>query len=337
VISALIYYPVGSEERAKIIAAAVRAFPYFIAGFTDDGYCSEGAGYWSYGFGHYLLAGLALRDAPEKIDIFNHDPKIKRIARYGFEYKLDANLSPRFADGAGAPASCYLDISSKIWPDLRINLGVRTEFPDAQVWICRDGNFAVGFKGGHNNEFHNHNDLGSYNVLLDGEIRSGDVGGEVYTRRTFSKDRYVSKVLNSYAHPVPRFNGILQGTGAEFKATVLKTEFTPERDVVVLDLSKAYPERVGLDTFTRTFTFTRGENASFEIEDAIKLSDPTLIEEPFVWSGKNPLKPVYSSNLKEVEKFEEKVDNPGHADAYINGLRTTQPVTEATFKFIFKK
>lgn len=336
VMSALLFYPYGSEERAKIVDAAVKAFPYFLAGFADDGYCTEGAGYWSYGFGHYLLAGLALRDAPEKIDLFHQDPKVKLIARYGYEYKLDAGLSPRFADGAGTPAKCYLDIVTKIWPDLRLDLGLRTEFPAAQVWICRDKNFAVGFKGGHNDEFHNHNDLGSYDVLVNGRIVSGDVGGEVYTRRTFSKDRYVSKVLNSYAHPVPRFGGVLQGTGAKYRAKVVKTAFADDKDVVVLDLTAAYPKEANLASFIRTFTFTRGAEAAFEIKDEIRLSEPTVVEDPFVWTGENPLYPRMVCDCKESEAFEEKVENPGKSEVRIAGLRTTKPVSDVTFRFVFR-
>ena len=333
--SALLYYPVGSEERKRIVDAVLKAFPYFIAGFTDDGYCSEGAGYWSYGFGHYLLAGLALREAPEKIDIFG-DPKIKRIARYGFEYKLTAGQSPQFADGGGTPAGCFLGMLGEIWPDLKLDLGLRSEFPDAQVWICRGENFAVGFKGGHNNEFHNHNDLGSYNVLVDGKIRSGDVGGEVYTRRTFSKDRYVSKVLNSYAHPVPRFGGVLQGTGAEYKAKVVRTDFTPERDTVVLDLSGAYPAGANLDSFIRTFTFVRGKSAAFEIEDDIRFKTPTAVEEPVVWTAADPLIPELVADVP-CEIFEETVENPGRKPVRIRGLRTTAPVSAAKFKFSFSE
>src|SRR5690606_12740400 len=47
------------------------------------------------------------------------------------------------------------------------SLGVRSYFPDAQVYIGRPAAaspkaLAVSIKGGNNNEHHNHNDLGSY-------------------------------------------------------------------------------------------------------------------------------------------------------------------------------
>ena len=48
--------------------------PHFIGGFTDDGYCSEGMGYWNYGFGHYIMMGLAVRAATKgKLDIFQDE------------------------------------------------------------------------------------------------------------------------------------------------------------------------------------------------------------------------------------------------------------------------
>ena len=33
----------------------------FLKGFTPDGYCGEGTGYWNYGFGHYVLLSEEIR------------------------------------------------------------------------------------------------------------------------------------------------------------------------------------------------------------------------------------------------------------------------------------
>jgi len=43
------------DKRAFFIAAAENYSKYFLDGFTDDGYCSEGLGYWNYGFGYYIM------------------------------------------------------------------------------------------------------------------------------------------------------------------------------------------------------------------------------------------------------------------------------------------
>ena len=285
--AALAYYPEGSAERAEIVRAAVDAVPSFMKGFTDDGYCSEGAGYWNYGYGHFLEMGLALRAAPEKIDLFAKFPKSKTVAKYGFEYKLTAKTSPRFADGGGSPNERYLAMCSSIWPDLSLDLGPRSSFPKAQVWICRPAARAkgvtLGFKGGHNDEFHNHNDIGSYNIAHGDAIVTGDPGGEVYTKRTFSSRRYESKVLNSYAHPVPRVDGALQGTGRKFAGKVLKEEFADGKDVVEIDLAGAYKcDR--LVSLVRTFVYDRA-NASVAVTDRVKFSAPASFEDPAVSLG----------------------------------------------------
>ena len=40
------------ERRAFFAASAEKYIQYFLKGLTPDGYCSEGVGYWNYGFGH---------------------------------------------------------------------------------------------------------------------------------------------------------------------------------------------------------------------------------------------------------------------------------------------
>ena len=88
------------------------------------------------------------------------------------------------------------------------------------------GQMGVAIKGGNNNEHHNHNDVGSYVVGVAGHAYVLDPGGEVYTRRTFSRERYVSPMLNSYGHPVPVVAGQRQTTGRQSAARVLDAAFT---------------------------------------------------------------------------------------------------------------
>jgi hypothetical protein len=51
------------KERAWFVAAAEHYIRYFLKSFTADGYCSEGIGYWNYGFGHFLMLGETVRQA----------------------------------------------------------------------------------------------------------------------------------------------------------------------------------------------------------------------------------------------------------------------------------
>ena len=95
-------------------------------------------------------------------------------------------------------------------PERRVNpLPIRNCYPNGQVWVFRPDPqsastaFAVGVKGGHNAEFHNHNDVGSYAIRFGGVLISGDPGGTEYTAITFSPKRYTIPIISSYGHPVP--------------------------------------------------------------------------------------------------------------------------------------
>ena len=148
---------------------------------------------------------------------------------------------------------------------------LRGDFPDAGVLVCRAPQDTSGeydpcqlcafFKGGNNGEFHNHNDLGVYGILLGKNYLVVDPGDEVYTQRTFSPRRYEGELLNSYGHSVPRVNGTLQIGGKEARAVVLEKSLTPQADTLTLDLTSAYPEQ-GLQTLNRTCLFTRAEIGS---------------------------------------------------------------------------
>lgn len=149
-------------------------------------------------------------------------------------------------------------------------------FADAGIFVCRsrhgEQTFGAAIKAGHNAEMHNHNDVGSYLAVVNNHAYLVDPGGEQYTRRTFSKDRYVSKVLNSYGHPVPVVAGKLQSTGRAAKGVITKTAFTDEQDTVVIDLKDAYdvPE---LTALTRTFTFHR-TRPEIVIRDEVTFASP---------------------------------------------------------------
>lgn len=155
-------------------------------------------------------------------------------------------------------------------------------FSDVQFLICRplkgaDSRLAATFKGGHNGVNHNHNDLGTFTVLGGNKELLVDPGAEVYSSRTFSKDRYDGNLLNSYGHPVPVVAGSLQVVGEEAYTTVLDESFSDEEDRVVLDLAKAY--RVDtLKALKRTFSYVRSTYGFVEVVDEVAYSAPESFE-----------------------------------------------------------
>ena len=267
-------------DRALFVEGAVNAVPQYVASFTDDGYCSEGMGYWNYGFGHFLQMGMLFRQASGgKIDVFV-DPKLRRVGAYARGYTLRPGASPSFADGCGAAAEEYLKIVDRIWPDLPKAFEPVTEFPAGCVWLLRDPNgLSVAFKGGHNDELHNHNDVGSYYVMDRDSFIGGDAGSEEYTRFTFSPQRYESKIINSYGHPVPVVGGKLQSLGRKAAAKVVSKDLAGAVQTVALDLTSAYDAST-LKSLVRTFAYDRAAK-TFTVRDRVEFSQPTAFESAF--------------------------------------------------------
>lgn len=352
------------QERARFAESAERTTVPFLSGFTADGYCSEGMGYWNYGFGHHLQLGLALRQATGgEVDLFR-DPKNLAVMSYGFAYALERGVSPYFADGGGNVDIVNLCLGRQVWPELAdgeiarapvlrgtyaaialrafgqegglppakaaAGLPARTFFADAQVLISRPGpqgrgKLSVAMKGGHNGEMHNHNDVGSYYLLCDGVAMSGDPGGEIYTRRTFSKDRYVSKVLNSYGHPVPVLGGELQETGRKAAAAVAHSDFTEARDLFTIDFSAAYGKSAP-EKLARTFVYDRA-GKRFSVTDEVRFGKPSSFSVPLVTYGKleKTADPDVFTLVRDKRSLtvrvkadapwecsEETIENPGH-------------------------
>ncbi|MFI3302904.1 MAG: hypothetical protein SNI18_07040, partial [Rikenellaceae bacterium] len=81
-----------SKSRDEILGAigsSINSMKYYISGFGEDGYCSEGLGYWNYGFGHYLYLAEILYDYTDgKIDLFKFDnpKKMEAIGNFPAAY-----------------------------------------------------------------------------------------------------------------------------------------------------------------------------------------------------------------------------------------------------------
>ncbi|MBN1291759.1 MAG: heparinase II/III family protein [Candidatus Latescibacteria bacterium] len=313
---------IGSpDDRAWFLLGTERYAPNYLLSFTDDGYCSEGLGYWNYGFGHYIMLAEAVSLATGgKMDIMT-GRKIENIARYPINIEIMDGVYPAFADcHVGAkPSTRYMrylnrrfdfgldtyeqaerssdgqlyemalfeinDPYSENKSSVKLSTGesvqsthLRSWFENAGVLICRPssgkkGSIGVALKGGHNNEHHNHNDVGSFVVVLDGKSLLLDPGGEVYTGRTFSDQRYESNVLNSFGHPVPRIDGTLQKTGEEACGKVVSTTFTDSKDTLVLDISSAY-DIDETEKLERSFEYSREGRGSLTITDRAVFSMP---------------------------------------------------------------
>ncbi len=208
----------------------------------------------------------------------NSKPGMQLMSYINRRYELGLNdfVVPDFATASGGVASALMYSCSNSATARPAAAGkefyeLHSLFEHGGVLNCRPlpqsaCRLTVSFKGGHNNEPHNHNDLGSFVVVLGKESLILDPGGEVYTARTFSKDRYLSKLLNSYGHPVPVIAGKLQRPGAEARAVIVTKNFTDLSDTYVMDLRSAY-EVPALQALKRSFVYRRAGEGSLTVTD----------------------------------------------------------------------
>jgi Heparinase II/III-like protein len=172
--------------------------------------------------------------------------------------------------------SCPNSSSERTVASTRAAPALRDWFDDAKVLICRpaDGaedRLSVAIKAGHNGLSHGHDDLGSFVAAIGKSVLLADPGSEVYTARTFSKDRYQSKVLNSFGHNVPIVDDVLQGHTAAAKAEVIRREASDDVDTLTLDLTSAYSSP-DLKELRRTFVYDRSERGTLGIMDEAEFS-----------------------------------------------------------------
>ena len=205
-----------------------------------------------------------LNDADSELYVYH--PGGNRLAPVGiFGFPL-----PVFGGSvvAGAPATPAESLSEKL----------RYYFPDGGVLITRSEEpgkprVGVSIKGGTNNNPHGHPDNGSYVVVVNDETLLVDPGAEPYNAKTFTAQRLDSMMLNSYGHDVPYVGKTLQSVGPAALGKIVSTDFTPEKDTLVMDLSTSYAVP-GLKKLMRTYVLDRAR-PSLEITDEAEFDQPT--------------------------------------------------------------
>ena len=268
----------------EFIARTVRSMNGFLTGFDSKGICYEGAGYWSYGFGHFVMYADMIRNFTDgKVNFFERE-QIKYISSYYQKMFLSNDIGVSFSDGGATmryPAYLIHFLKNEYPDDVLVydkkygsfdEANVRTFlwyndeafnnpasdkesfelYADEAQWMIKK-TAAYGFagKGGCNNEFHNHNDVGSFIFAKEGRHIFTDPGGGLYTRQYFAADtRYTILECSSRGHSVPMINGVCQSFGKQFAAKDAKYE----DGVFSLDIVGAY-ECEGLSSVKRSFTF----------------------------------------------------------------------------------
>jgi len=302
---------VTDEDRLKpMLERCGRAMDRFLDGYGDDGGCPEGVDYWVYGFGYFVYYAEALRERtgedlmaiPKVADIaaFPHRVALGGGAFVPFSDAserpwLPAGLLTRLAGRFGTPAPVavpsFHDDHCYRWAHLARTLSwyrpagaaaqtpATSDFLPDLAWVVDRGRFVFAAKGGHNDEPHNHVDLGHFLLHVRGDNILTDLGAGEYTREYFSDGRYDYLHPSAQGHSLPVVDGHGQLPGRDRAAMVLRHEVSADGVCFDLDLTAAY-EVAGLRRLVRRFHWWR--EGRLELTDEITADRPLALDEVFV-------------------------------------------------------
>ena len=118
--------------------------------------------------------------------------------------------------------------------------------PSTQVLLARTeagtaAGLTLAIKGGHNGEHHNHNDVGTVVVALNGVPVIVDPGRPTYTAQTFGPNRYDIWTMQSSWHSVPEIRDTAQAPGPQHTARDATPQLDGDGSALTLDIAGAYP------------------------------------------------------------------------------------------------
>jgi len=313
-------YAIEDDERlAAVLARLLPAMDSFLSGFSEDGACLEGIGYWKYGFSYFVsFAELLERRTAGNISLFS-DPRVEKIASFQQKIYFPGGRTVCFSDGSNRAkwfpgltfflsrrfegvtllpeSTCELSYSTDHchrWSTILCNLlwaeekaaeenAYRTCYLPAAQWFIGHSPTGAGVaaKAGHNDEPHNHNDVGSFQYYLNGEEMLSDLGSGEYTRQYFSEQRYDFFVCGSQGHSVPMIDGCTQRAGSEAcaKNVVL------DENGIRMEMADAYGLEC-LPSLKRSLRFDESNGAAYLTDEFVLDDEPHDICERFITYGK---------------------------------------------------
>ncbi len=339
----------SKEARAVYLAAAEHYSQYFLNSIDEDGFNTEGVGYWSYAFDNYaILREILVHTTHGKVDLFL-TPKVRNAALFGIRMRIGVNGYPFFGDarcttlpgfkligyyntalrlGLDLPKYSPEDTyrADRLFPPTPVATGtaavqpedqLRSFYAKAGVYCGRPASgspcqLGIGIKAGGNHD-HSHNDVGSYDIVLGQTAVTGDPGGPfAYNRDTFGPKRYEFKTLNSYGHPVPVIAGHLQVDATKISPKVIDSRFTVDEDMVRIDLKPAYavPDAREVE---RKMVYNRTGKGQITITDRFGFTAPKEIEEALITRGewKQTGPKTIQLTSKDGERLEIEIQAPG--------------------------
>lgn len=298
----------GNESEAKnAVNRFIGCLDSYLEGIDDDGCCKEGMAYWMYGFAHFMILSQAVKVYTNGETDYFKKPKTHEIALFPQRVRMSDMKVASISDGGenfsfkigvmsllkavygdvllpdlkfGTIKGNVDSVSELLWFDENYNedeLRCETNYlADSEWYISRKEKYSFVAKGGHNDEPHNHNDIGSFMITVGDEILISDLGCGEYVKETFMAETRYNFVQNSSrGHSTPIINGEYQLPGREYCANNAKAS----EDSFELNIENAYRKDI-VKKINRRFNLTEDR---IILKDRIEFSENTgAVTERFV-------------------------------------------------------
>lgn len=335
--------------KESCIKRVCNALSCYLDGMEQDGTCTEGLGYFSYGMSYFTaFAELLYQETKGAVNLMAQ-PICEKLASFQEKCYFGHGISLSFSDSdchehflpglTAYLAQCFPHIDTPDYASARtfeddscyrwlpnertirwlITYGEQekhviehlSEYPSiscallpcAQWIICKDQNgngFAA--KGGHNNENHNHNDIGHFLCVWQGELLLTDLGAGEYTKDYFNENRYHILCNRSLGHSVPLINDCEQSAGSDYYADTFI--WNDEKKQLTISFAGAYPKGC-IDRLTRVIasksldtSMKKTKEMTLSITDTFFASEQTMkIVENLI----TPFQPKVIQNINEIQ------------------------------------
>ncbi len=302
------------EKREKITDTALESLSVYMDTIKPEGGCDEGPGYWhAAGLSTFMSLLVVYDMTGGKLNFFG-EPQLKNMAEYIMKMHISGDRFANFADCrlilkknyaavfafgkyTGSEAVCRWT-QTMTWENcledvehgyrLLVELCTAPEKPqvpyvpkevtaqaDLGIAFLRNAHFYAAFKGGHNAESHNHNDVGTNIVFKDGAPIFIDIGNDQYTKLTFSDKRYTLPSNRSIYHNTLSTDDTEQLPGMQYHAENFTVDAASK--TASMTLEKAYAPESGITSYRKTTALTESgvtitNDFTFDKERTAKLN-----------------------------------------------------------------
>lgn len=277
------------KKREALTDTALESLSVYLDTVKPEGGCDEGPNYWfAAGLSAFMSLFIIYDMTGGKLNFFG-EPVLKNMAEYLMKMNISGDRYANFADcrlilkkNYGAvyafgkytenervcewtqtmDSVCTLADNEHAYRSL-IELCTALKKPqkayvpenvtsqdDLGLAFLRGGHYYAAFKGGHNAESHNHNDVGTNIVFKDNAPILVDIGNDQYTKLTFSDKRYTLPSNRSIYHNTLSVDDTEQLPGSKFHAENFEVDKDGKK--VSMTLEKAYSPESGIVSYKKT-------------------------------------------------------------------------------------